>query len=83
MHYLDNFLVFGKSRDEDAEHLHSIQSLCSELGVPFAEDKIVWPLQTLTYLGMEIDASQQIICLPTDTELQTNLLIWHNIKKCL
>lgn len=50
--------------------------------VPLAKDKRVGPSQTLTYLGIKIDAYSQIIFLLTEkyTELQNNLLGWHSGK---
>ena len=57
----------------------------NHIGVPLAPDKIVGPTTKLTYLGIEIDSSEGIICLPLDkfTELQsTTIALWVTRRKC-
>lgn len=84
IHYLDDFFLCGRSAAEVNSYLESIQSMCTKLGVPIAEEKTTGPSQTLTYLGIEIDSQQQIIRLPADKyrELHEALLVWSGRKKC-
>ena len=65
IHYLDDFFLCAGSQAECCKHMESMVSLFSELGVPIAEDKTCGPAQTVSYLGIEIDALAQEIRLPT------------------
>lgn len=64
--------------------MEKIISLFSELGVPLAEDKLVGPVEVITYLGIEIDTVRRVVSLPIDKfeALMVMLDNWHGRKKC-
>ena len=64
-HYLDDFLFVGPSASSCAGVLRVFSSLCNQLGVPIAKEKTEGPVQTITYLGLEIDA---VTCNPFASE---------------
>ena len=63
-HYLDDFLFVGPSASSCAGVLHVFSSLCNQLGVPIAKEKTEGPVQTITYLGLEIDAVKMQVQVP-------------------
>lgn len=59
VHYLDDFLLAGKARSQDCAYLMGVfREICTELGVPLAEDKTLGPANCLVYLGLEINTSR-------------------------
>ena len=84
VHYLDDFFLCARSREECQAHMDNMVSLFSELGVPLADDKTVGPSQSVTYLGIEIDAASQVIRLPVEKydDLMSKLVFWRQRKKC-
>lgn len=67
VHYLDDFLFMGKTGTDQCDRLlKGFQSLCQELGVPFAVAKTEGPINKLTFLGVELDSVQQCSRLPMD-----------------
>ena len=59
-HYLDDFAVLGLHGTEQcAQSLHTLQTVCRELGVPLAPEKQAGPSTTLEFLGITIDTVQQ------------------------
>lgn len=84
IHYLDDFLLGGVSASECVSYMGVMFKVCSELGVPIAEDKTVGPSTMVTYLGIEIDTQEQTIRLPVEklTEIKLLLHKWGRKKKC-
>ncbi|XP_048761600.1 uncharacterized protein LOC125670455 isoform X1 [Ostrea edulis] len=64
LHYLDDFFFCGREHSISKNTLDTFLSLCSDLGVPIANDKTVYPTQVLTFLGIEFDTVQMIMKLP-------------------
>lgn len=62
--YLDDYLVFGESREECAAAQNMLISILRSLGFEIAWDKCVGPTQSITYLGVEFDSSQMSVSLP-------------------
>lgn len=66
-HYLDDFLLAGKSGTNDCKFLMTVfRQVCSELGVPLSEEKTVGPAHILVFLGLEIDTIQMVLRIPQD-----------------
>ena len=84
LHYLDDFFLCGSTEQQVQSDMNTVVSLCSELGVPLADDKTVGPSLSLTYLGIEIDSSAMQIRLPQDKldDLLSRLHDWDQRKKC-
>ena len=68
-HYLDDFLFVGNDYHSCYKLLATFQCICKELGVPLANEKTVGPLRTLSFLGLEINASLGLVRVPEDKVL--------------
>ena len=67
VHYLDDFLLCAPAGTRQCvDLLCQFQAMCDELGVPLAPEKTVGPVQSLTYLGLEIDSVSQSVKVPLD-----------------
>ncbi|CAG2231890.1 unnamed protein product [Mytilus edulis] len=54
LHYLDDFLFGGEANSPTCqETLETFKKICSDWGVPLAEDKTVQPTEILTFLGVK------------------------------
>ena len=74
LHYLDDFILVAK-RKEDVQHqMSQLVALFSELGVPLEQSKLEGPSQSLTFLGIEIDTVSCQLRLPREKLLR--------LKKC-
>ena len=79
LHYLDDFLMFGKpGTSECANNLSRALAICRDLGLPVAEHKVEGPTAVLIFLGIEIDTFREILRLPADklAKLQDLLQVW-------
>jgi len=66
-HYLDDFVVLGRPDTEQcAQSLHTLKSVCNDLGVPLASEKQAGPSTKLEFLGIIIDTVRQELQLPED-----------------
>ena len=64
-HYLDDFIFVGVYNSNQCRELVSTFSkVCSELGVPIAEEKSVEPCTKMVFLGLEIDSECMQIRIP-------------------
>lgn len=77
VHYLDDFLLAGRSETMECQNLMScFCSICTDLGVPLAQDKTVGPTSVLTFLGLEIDTIHMTVKIPYDklNQLKSELI---------
>uniref|UniRef100_A0A7M5VD07 Reverse transcriptase domain-containing protein n=1 Tax=Clytia hemisphaerica TaxID=252671 RepID=A0A7M5VD07_9CNID len=84
-HYSDDFLfVHEPSLQKARLEVQTALSAFQHLGIPTADDKTEGPACQLTYLGIEIDSSKQIIRIPNDkySELMESLPFWILRRKC-
>ena len=82
LHYLDDFLLFGRPHTEGcAKALTTALSCCEQLGVPIAS-KTEGPSSSLTFLGIEIDTEARELRLPVDKlgRLQKEISLWTSRK---
>ena len=61
---LDDFLFINESHDGCAASLRNFQRMCSMLHVPLRPDKTVEPCQSLSFLGVTLDAGIKELRLP-------------------
>ena len=79
-HYVDDFLFVAPPGDGERARREraAFQHLCTELGVPLADEKSIGPVHTLEFLGVEIDADR-MECRLTDkriNKLRALLQVW-------
>ena len=66
-HYFNDFMMLGPPDSmECQQNLDRILSVCTDLGVPLALEKLKSPLHHLTFLGIELDMMEGVLCLPQD-----------------
>ena len=84
LHYLDDFFLAADSEDNCASAMSAMLSFCRAAGIPIAQDKTAGPSSQIVYLGIEIDAAQQVIRLPGSklAEIKALVAIWTVKHKC-
>ena len=78
LHYCDDFLAYGSCGEGKESCLHvlrSFQAVCKEMGVPLAEEKTEGPVPSITFLGLEIDAAQQLIRIPQEKLVKLRVIV--------
>lgn len=73
--YVDDFLIFGRSKLECQEALEICLAFFEELGVHVKHEKTVLPCQSLTYLGILIDIPSHTVSIPPDKLSEIRLAI--------
>ena len=84
-HYLDDFFLAGApSTDECSQHLATVTSLCSALGIPLAKEKLAGPTTELEYLGILLDSAELEARLPPDKlhDIKSSLHQWTDRSQC-
>ena len=72
IHYLDDYLTIAPPLSQVCQHNVDIfTSLCKDLGVPLAIDKLEGPATSLSFLGIILDTCCKEIRLPADTLSRT------------
>lgn len=85
LYYLDDFLFIDQAATPaDQAQLQVALCTCQTLGVPVAPDKVHFPTNKLSFLGIEIDASSLELCLPEPKlmELRHTLHSWRSKRSC-
>ena len=85
-HYLDDFLIVGNPHTRDfTVQLSVLRAVFENLGIPVAMEKLEEPTTVLTFLGIEINAKEMMLHLPTTKliELQDLVTSWLGKKLCL
>ena len=68
-HYADDFLLLGGKgggKGSCSSLVSAFKGVCSEFGVPLAEEKSVGPCTKLVYLGLEINSVTQEVSVPQE-----------------
>ena len=84
IHYLDDYLTVGPPLSQVCQNNVDIfTSLCKDLGVPLATDKLEGPSTSLSFLGIILDTHRMEIRLPSDklSRIQDMLKSWLSKKK--
>ena len=77
--YLDDYLTMGPPCSTVCQHdINIFMSLCGELHVPLAYEKLEDPSMSLAFLGIILDSKQMEIRLPADrlTRIKQLLTTW-------
>ena len=76
IHYLDDFLLAGPpGQPTCSESTETMLRVCERLGIPVALDKLEGPATTITFLGITIDTTLQLLRFPPDKLQEMTLLI--------
>ena len=80
---MDDFLVIESTRERCQEAHDILLDLLQKLGFVINFDKVVGPCQDITFLGIQISATERTLSLPQGrlTELQELLKVWTFKKK--
>jgi hypothetical protein len=65
-HLLDDFILMHNSFDNCQFLMLNFLEVCARLNVPLSKDKWEGPVKLITYLGLEIDACEQMIRVPQE-----------------
>ena len=84
IHYLDDFLILEHSHTKCSKSKNTMLTLCHQLNIPLSLDKLEGPSTCLSFLGIEIDTTAWVLCLPADKlqALLTELATWSTKKTC-
>ena len=74
-HYLDDFFLARGTYSECAAFMESFQNLSDHVGAQLSPGKTEGPTTRLTFLGLELDTSKQIIAIPSKKLQETSTLI--------
>ena len=79
------FLTGPPNSDICKDNLSKAKVLCSELGVPLAEEKTVGPSTVITFLGIELDSVKFEARLPKDKLLKAkdSVNFWISIRSAM
>ena len=64
--YLDDFLFIAKLLRLCNQYVNTFLEVCSQIGVPIAENKTEWASLRIVFLGMLLDGSRWLISVPAE-----------------
>ena len=79
IHVLDDFLFISKSESENISALNIFLRICKDIGVPISMEKTFGPLQSLPFLGIQLDTVSMSSSLPVD-KIEKFLNIIHDFQ---
>ncbi|XP_070556467.1 uncharacterized protein [Ptychodera flava] len=85
LHYLDDYFGAGPPRPDKCQQLlNTMVSVCHDLGVPTAPEKIEGPSPIIIFLGIELDTIKMVMRLPNNklTDLIQALPTWIQQQSC-
>jgi hypothetical protein len=62
--YVDDFLLIGQTEEETSHAMSVLTSILTRLGLRINNAKTEGPAQKMEFLGIELDSSKQVICVP-------------------
>lgn len=74
IHYLDDFLIAGRTYAECKQALQRMLEVCKQLGFPIAVNKVEGPTNIITFLGILLDTVKMEMRLPPE-KLEALLLL--------
>ena len=66
IHYIDDFFLVTAGKDMADLQLRFLLAVFNKLGIPVAPEKLVGPVQCITFLGIDIDSNRMEVRLPKD-----------------
>ena len=57
-HYIDDFFILAKTKEECAKYMSQVVELSKALGLPVAMDKLEGPLLAMAFLGIIFDSQR-------------------------
>ena len=83
VNYLDDILIIGESKEKCWLALDSTVNLLTSLGLDVNWNKMEYPSQIVTFLGVKIDTASRTLTLPDDklSELKELVALWNTKKR--
>ena len=66
VNYLDDFLFVKGTKAECNRMVSSFLNICSEIGVPIAQEKTEWARVKIVFLGILLDGRRKVLSLPQE-----------------
>ena len=66
IHVLDDFLFISETENDNRSALNIFLRICKDIGVPISMEKTFGPLQSLPFLGIQLDTVSMSSSLPAD-----------------
>ena len=85
IHYLDDYFIVGPPELPTCRKaVNTMLTVCKDLGVPVAMEKLEGPATNITFLGISINTTSMTLSLPPEklAELVEELERWPGQKKC-
>ena len=70
VHYLDDFLFLGRTKQQCLHSINIFQELCSQIGIPINHAKTEGPTTSLSFLGIQLDSIAFQAVLPQEKVLK-------------
>ena len=84
IHYLDDILTIGASKQECEQSLRTIVDTAHKCGFKIKQSKTVGPARAIEFLGLVIDTNKKTVHISNEriAELRSELSKWKGVKKC-
>ena len=80
--YLDDFLFIAATIQLCNYLLSTFLDICKQINCPVSEEKMVWAMQMITFLGILLDGRNMLLALPADKcDKAKKMLQWMLSKK--
>ena len=66
VNYLDDFLFAAIFKGECNGQVHTFIHTCTTIGMPVSLDKTFWSATNMSFLGLLLDAFNQMVCIPIE-----------------
>ena len=85
IHYLDDFLFLGAPGSQECSQcLATAVSVCQDLGIPLAADKVEGPTHSITFLGIQLHSLPMRVSLPAPKQVQLQSMLSNLVdSKCI
>ena len=81
IHYLDDFFTVHPLKGVCKRIMDNFRDVCSEIGMPVAQEKSAGPVQVIQFLGLTIDTTRMVILIPQDKRADISRCIEALLKK--
>ena len=80
--YLDDFLFIDTTQQGCDQLVRLFIEMCNQIGLPISHEKTEWSTQHIVFLGILLDGSNRLMCVPEEKRILTlNLVQWFQSKR--